>query len=99
MPSLHQPPLVRNQFNPIQLPETQQISRADRPMSVIPKNRLSEQQKLVVVRQCIEAVADYKMMGKIESFAFQCQMFKCTERFDRSVEAVMGDVLIQAKVC
>jgi len=96
MSSLHQPPLVRNQFTSIQLAQTQQIS--DRPMPVIPKNRLSEQQKLVVVRQCIAVVEDYKMMGKTEFFAIQREIIKRTECFDCSVEAVMGDVLIQAKV-
>jgi len=39
------------------------------------------------------------MMGKTEFFAIQQEIIKCTERFDYNVEEVMGDVLIQAKVC
>jgi len=69
LPSLSQPLLVRNQFTPIQLPQAHQLS--NRPMPVIPKNRLNEEQKLVVVRHCIAAVEDYKMMEKKEFFAIQ----------------------------
>ena len=67
-------------------------------MPVIPKNCLSGQQKLVVVRHCITEVEDYKMIGKTKLFAIQREIIKHTECFDCSVEAVMGDVLIQAKV-
>ena len=38
------------------------------------------------------------MMGKTEFFAIQREIIKHTERFDCSVEAVMGDIMIQAKV-
>ena len=39
------------------------------------------------------------MMGKTEFFSIQREIIKRTEKFDCSVEAVMGDILIQAKVC
>ena len=53
----------------------------------------------MVVRHCIAAVEDYKMMGKTEFFGIQREIIKRTERFDCSVKAVMGDLLIKAKVC
>jgi len=89
-------PIIRNQFPSTQSIHTQLLS--PRPIPVTPKNRLSQQQKLVVVRHCIAAVEDYKMMGKTEFFGIQREIIKRTEGFDCSVEAVMGDILIQAKV-
>jgi len=65
---------------------------------VIPKNRLSDSQKLAVVRYCIEAVEDYGKMGKTEFFGTQREIVKRREGFDCNVEAVMSDIIILAKV-
>ena len=92
-----QPPIVSNPLPFIQSTRTQQVTK--RPIPVTPKNRLSDEQKLVVVRHCIAGVEDYKMMGKTEFFGIQWEIIKRTEGFDCSVEAVMGDILIRAKVC
>ncbi|PUU79272.1 hypothetical protein B9Z19DRAFT_1064390 [Tuber borchii] len=84
---------------PSQLPRPNRAHQfTNRPIPVTPKNRLTNEQKLVDVRHCIAAVEDYRMMGKTEFFAIQREIIKHTERFDYSVEAVMGDILIQAKV-
>jgi len=90
-------PVIRNKTP---LPQDIRIHPiTNRPIPVTPKNRLTNEQKLVVVRYCIAAVEDYRMMGKTEFFSIQREIIKRTEKFDCSVEAVMGDILIQAKVC
>ena len=97
IPGPSQPPTTSNS-----LPFTQPFPtqhNTHRPIPVTPKNRLSEEQKLVVVRYCIAAVEDYKLMGKQEFFDIQREIIKRREGFDCSVEAVMGDILIRAKVC
>ena len=88
--------ITRNE-TPLLLPIQTQPS-PNCPIPVTPKNCLTNEQKLVVVRHCVAAVEDYKMIGKTEFLAIQREIIKCTERFDCSVEVVMEDILIQAKV-
>ncbi|KAG0126030.1 hypothetical protein HOY82DRAFT_542721 [Tuber indicum] len=67
-------------------------------ITVIPKNRLSEKQKLVVVQYCLAAVSDFRSMGKSEFFLTQREIIKRIEGFDCKVESVMGDILARANV-
>ena len=92
-----QQPIVRNTHQSARSLQTHQIAHL--PIPVTPQNLLSDEQKLVVVRHCIAAVEDSKMIGKAEFFGIQREIIKRSERFDCSVEAIMGDLLIRAKVC
>ena len=88
--------ITRNEI-PLPQPIQTQLS-PNCPIPVTPKNRLTNEPKLLVVHHCIAVVEDYKIMGKTECFAIQREIIKRIEKFDCRVEAVMRDILIQAKV-
>jgi len=85
----------------VRQPSTQSLpsSSSLKVIAVIPKNRLTDRDKLVIVQHCLAGAADFRSMGKSEFFLTQREIIKCTEGFDCKVESVMADILVQAKVC
>lgn len=79
-------------------PTSNSTIRGQRKILVIPKNKLSDEQRLWVVKQCIASVEDYKIMGKGEFFETQRQILKRSHGFDCNIDAVMRDIHISGKV-